>query len=236
VTEIDWRQDAPPGGWDPMKGVPEPKARRVGAREVGEKPANIAAEAKGEPFGVLQPGARVDVGDEEEGAWVQVRCAWNGGEVQGWIERKRLVKEGDESVPKLEMNKVAAVQLTNLGAKWELAEGHEGDPEMDLEPLRAWLLGRTPMLQRAYALALKKKPTLAGQIAARLLVDPKGVVGEVAVPLKTVESAELDAAVARAFEGLVFEERKPLPRKKGQPELDPDVYVWVQWNFAPAVQ
>ncbi len=125
-----WTGEAPADGWEALEGFPSTQTASGGVREVGKKPASLHLAVKGPVLGSLQPGARVDVTASEKG-WLQVRSSWDGGEVSGWIEKKRLVKEGKEGPLKVRVEKVSAVRLARSALQWFAPEDHREEVPVD---------------------------------------------------------------------------------------------------------
>ncbi len=125
-----WTGGAPVDGWEALEGFPSPQTASGGIREVGKKPASLHLAVKGPVLGSLQPGARVDVTASEK-SWLKVRSSWDGGEVSGWIEKKRLVKEGKEGPLKARVEKVSAVRLARSALQWFAPEDHREEVPAD---------------------------------------------------------------------------------------------------------
>ena len=231
VTDIDWRSEPPEEGWDPDAGRPTTVMRPPLPREVGTKGADLFSSVKGDKVGKLQPGARLRV-LANEGRWLEIESRWEGGEIRAWLETKRLVKEGKESTASHDFRRMASVSLGKMGLKWDEAEGHEEEPELELiaaqHAVRAWI----DRLRWIYAGLLREKPMLSGNLTVRLLVDPSGKILEASVPLDKLGSMNLSAAVLVGLEGLEFPKRKVPRRRRGQPEVDWNVEVWLQYRFA----
>lgn len=228
VPELDWRNEPPAEGWDPGMVAPVGPAFVTPAREIGSTGAPISRAVKGEPFGELLPGARVDVGDAD-GSWVGVTARWPGGAVSGWIQKKFLVKEGKEQPAPPVAPRIAALSLGEVSTQWELADGHEASPVIDTTPIRKRLAEHTPGLRWSYAQVLATDPKAAGLVTVRLLVDPAGKLLECSVPAATLQDEALHQAALAAFRDLSFEKRKVV-KKKGGP-ADFDVVLWVPLQF-----
>lgn len=130
-----WLADVPADGWAALDGFPATQTASGGVREVGKKPASLHLAVKGPVLGALQPGARVDVMASEKN-WLKVRSRWDGGEVSGWLEKKRLVKEGKEGPLKVRVEKVSAVRLARSALQWMTPEDHREEVPVE-EPVDA---------------------------------------------------------------------------------------------------
>lgn len=229
VPELDWRTDPPATGWDPTLVAPPRAPFAAPARAIGATGAPISRAAKGEAFGTLLPGARVEVGDED-GSWVGVTAKWQGGSVSGWILKKHLVKEGKESPPPAQVASRVQIEVTDPTLEWEAPDGHEKPPELDVTAMRVRLGERIAGLRWAYAQALSTAPTTAGLLTVRMVVDPAGVVTEVTAPAGTLPEGPLREQVLAALHGLAFAKRK-IVKKKGGP-TDHDIVIWQAITFS----
>jgi hypothetical protein len=241
TSSLDWRED-PPAGWPPDQGIAAPPAAATGNRQVGDNAADIAAEAKGTAFGALQPGARLTVVTEEKG-WMQVTAPWAGGRVQGWIEKKRLFKEGKETPYTAPVQPVAHISLGHTTVRWANEAGHVAPPEdpefvphellLTVDPLQKVLLDDGDGLRLAWARVLQTAPDAKGEAALRVLVAPSGELLEVGFPKTTLGAEEINKRLVELAGTAVFEERKPPKKKKrSDPDLDWNIEVWVQLTFA----
>lgn len=242
TSTVDWRED-PVGGWAPDKGKPQPKVEATAPRQVGDNAARIASEAKGDAFGELLPGTRVTVLAEEKG-WMQVTAPWSGGRVQGWIEKKRLLKEGKEPAVTPAVTPVASVSVGNTVVRWADDTGHvatEETPEdfephdlvLTIEPVTRALFHHNDELRLAWGTLLKTAPTAAGEATLRLLVSPEGEILEAGLPKATLAAEALNQSLLEWANAAEFEERKvPRKRRRSDPDLDWNVEVWVQLLFA----
>lgn len=136
VQSSTWMKEPPAAGWDAVAGFATGRGASGGVREVGKKPAPLHLAVKGAVLGSLQPGARVDVMATEK-KWLQVRCRWQGGEVSGWIEKNKLIKEGKEGPLKARVEKVSAVWLARSALQWLSPEDHREEVPADEAELAA---------------------------------------------------------------------------------------------------
>ncbi len=234
VTDLDWRDPPPPKGWDPMKGAPQVTTRPVGTRQIGNKATDLALEVKGDPVGQIQPGTWV-APTGEEGGWMQVMVPWEHGIVTGWIEKKRLLPEKKQGTPPTpKFSRVAAVQIGNTAVQWFDEEAHpEETPELTPEFVRGVALSRVSDLRYAYAHDLKEDPSSGGELVARLVVDPDGVVLENSFAVDKLTGQDLRPVLETFIDSLVFPPRE-VPRQARK--LDNNVVVWVQFTFKPMGQ
>jgi len=235
VTDLDWRAEEPPEkGWDPVKGVPAPTTRAVGTRQLGDKPAEIAQEEKGDPFGSVPPGAWVNVvGDN--GNWVEIESIWAGGQVRGWTQNKMLLKEKKQGeAPKPVIGRVAAIAIGRTAVEWFDSTGHEPTalPETTKESVAGLISPHLPPLKLLYAQRLAESPSVSGEMTYKLVVDPEGAIVEVSTPVSTMADTELVAAMDAIMEALVFPPRERLKNRR----LDANIVVWVQIQFKPLGQ
>ena len=268
VTGGSWLEDAPAGGWSAVSGFPETSLGRTGARQVGAKPASLHLAVKGAEFGALEPGARVDVLAEEK-SWLQVRSDWNGGEVTGWLEKKRLLKKGKELPRTARVAEVAAVRIGRIAQQWRSPEDHREElpaqpagnaaaasgntgggadqapvepkthivpPELNLDPVLSQLSRSMARLQWLYAQALEVKPQAGGEVTVRVLVGPSGKVIEQGIQSASFKAAEFHELIEGELSSLPFEKRKVPRRKRGQPERDWHVQVWIQYSLSTILQ
>ncbi len=237
VTKLEWREDVPAGGWNPLKGAKKPGFPPVPARQLGVKPSKFAIAPKGDVVGELLPGTRLTVAENEKG-WSKIQAQWVGGSVEGWIETKRLQKEGKEDAVVLPTVPIAAVAVGQKAVTWMAEDGHkeEGkEHELVITPdvLPGHVLASIDRLRLAWAKVLEQDPKASGDATIRLLVAPSGEVLETGLPVSNLPSEELNKAVLAAVEGVQFEERKvPRKRRRSDPDLDWNVQVWMQLIFA----
>ncbi|HCP47993.1 MAG TPA: hypothetical protein DIU15_18275 [Deltaproteobacteria bacterium] len=236
-----WAVDPPARGWDPLQGKPAAAGAAPLPREVGPKGAALSLEPKGDSVGELRPGARVRVVGTQ-GGWVEVSCAFEAGEARGWIEKKRLVREGKESTAAVAIERIASVHVDKAVATWVNPEGHskpgEGEgaepipiaPEIDLEPIYSHLFDGLQAMRWAYA-DQARSGDLGGDITVRLVIDPKGSVTETTVPVDKLGNDVLRGMVLQQVEGLEFSARKVPRRRRGEPELDWTIQLWLQFVF-----
>jgi hypothetical protein len=234
VTDLDWRAPAPDKGWDSMHGVPSVKTRPVGTRQIGTKAAALSLEVKGEPVGEVQPGTWV-APTTEDGGWTQVMVPWEGGIVSGWIEKKRLLpvkKQGTPPSP--EFTRVAAVSIGNTAVQWFDEAAHEEEvPELTADFVRGVALTRISDLRYAYAHDLAADPSRGGEVVARLVVDPEGVVLENSLAVDKLTSEKVRPILESFIESLQFPLRE-VPR--AHRKSDNNLVVWIQFQFKPMGQ
>ena len=245
TSKVDWRED-PPGGWAPNKGAPAPTAAPTGSRQVGDIAARIAREAKGDAFGELKPYTRLTVVSEEKG-WLNVTAPFSGGRVQGWIEKKRLFKEGKEQPATPTVPAIASIAVGHTTVRWVEEAGHVASEEtpdfephdmvLTIDPLRAAIFAQTDELRLAWARVLRKAPTASGDAALRVLVNPAGEVVEAGLPKTTLPDEALNKRLVELAQTAVFEERTvPKKRRRSDPDLNWDVELWLQLSFKPQAQ
>jgi len=237
-----WAAEPPARGWDALEGLPAATGAAPLPREVGSKGAALSLEPKGASVGELRPGARVRV-VESQGGWLDVSCVFQAGEVRGWIEKKRLVREGKESEAAIRIDRVAAVHVDKAVATWVEPEGHttpaeeEGAdplpvaPELDVDPLFLHLSTGLQALQWAYSEETRSRE-LDGDITVRLVIDAKGNVTETSVPVDKLDNEALRDRVLAQVAGLEFPARKVPRRRRGQPALDWTIQLWLQFVFS----
>jgi len=263
VVSSGWRKDVPATGWDSLAGFPSAPIPKAGARQVGSKPAPLHLGVKGAKFGSLQPGARVDVLATEK-SWLQVRSSWSGGQVSGWLEKKRLVKEGKEAPLKAAVERVSAVTISRVALQWQTPEDHreevkgepvpavaakaEGEPvpapepktyivepELGLDSMLSHLNQSMSRLQWLYGQVLDKTPTAGGEITVRLLVEPSGAVAEGGIYSASIDDEAIQAVISADLAELSFEKRRIARRKRGTPVRDWRIQAWVQYVFNSAI-
>jgi hypothetical protein len=125
-----WMKETPTAGWDALQGFSSGGGASGGVRQVAKKVAPLHLAVKGPVLGSLQPGARVDLIATEK-SWLKVRSRWEGGEVSGWIEKKKLVKEGKEGPLKARVEKVSAIWLARSALQWMSPEDHREEVPLD---------------------------------------------------------------------------------------------------------
>ncbi len=245
---LEWREDPPVTGWNPVEGVEQFPPWVPAPRQIGSKDAPLSTEPKGEPFGKLVAGARVSVGEEEKG-WLPVTAAWRGGSVQGWVQKKYVLKEGKEDLVGESMRPIAAVAIWQMARQWEDVTGHEEEsedgvmetpePEVDLDSVRKQLTDRFGPLQVLYAQLLKRNPGAQGTLTGRVVIDPEGTIVQAHLPEGSLREVELQQHLVEMLEGLQFEERevpkkKKKRKKKGEeeePEVNWNAQIWIQFSF-----
>jgi hypothetical protein len=131
VLGSGWLEDPPSKGWDPLAGFSPASAATAGARQVGSKVAPLHLSAKGTRVGALQAGTRVAVLADHK-SWLEVRANWNGGQVTGWLEKKRLVKEGKEGPLRVRVEPLSSVFISRVALQWRIPEDHR--EELPVEP------------------------------------------------------------------------------------------------------
>jgi hypothetical protein len=250
TSKVDWREDQA-GGWTPNKGAPASAALPTGSRQVGDNAARISREAKGDPFGELKPYTRLTVVSEEKG-WLNVTAPWSGGRVQGWIEKKRLFKEGKEQPATPVVPLISSIALGHTIVRWVDDTGHVAPAELPedwpkdyephdmiltLDPLRVAVFDARDELRLLWAEVLKKAPTAAGDAAIRVMVNPAGEVVEAGLPKSSMPDEGINKRLVELAQSAVFEERK-VPRKKrrSDPDLNWDVELWLQLSFSAKAQ
>jgi hypothetical protein len=239
---LEWREDPPVGGWNPVEGLTQRPPWVPAPRQIGSKDAEITSVAKGESFGKLPAGARVSVQAEEKG-WLSVSAAWPGGSVQGWVQKRSVLKEGKEEAASAVSHPVAAVVIWQMARQWEDVTGHEEEnedgvmetpePEVDLDAVRRGLTDQFSLLRVVYARLLQRSPDSAGTLTGRILVDAEGTILKAHLPEGSLREPALQEALVSMLEGLTFEPRE-IPKKKrkrGEPELNWTAQVWVQVSF-----
>lgn len=237
VTKLDYREGPPPAGWNPLKGATRPGFPPVPPRQIGSKPATLASAAKGDPVGELLPGTRITVGETEKG-WSKVQAQWDGGSVDGWVENKRLQKQGKEDPVVLPTVPITAIAVGQKAVTWQAAEGHEvegKEHDLVLSPdlLPGHVLQSIDSLRLAWAEVLAQDPQASGDVTVRLLVAPSGEVVETGLPISNLPSEALNQAVLAAVAGVEFPEREvKRKRSRKDPDLDWNVQVWLQLIFA----
>ena len=241
TSKVDWREE-PSGGWPPNKSAPAPSTLPTGSRQVGDHAAGISSEARGPQFGELKPGTRLTVISEEKG-WMQVTVPWSGGRVQGWIEKKRLLKEGKEAPQTPQAATIASIALGHTIVRWANETGHVATEEapdfvphdlvLTLDPLQGALLDRADELRLLWARVLETAPTASGEAALRILVAPSGEILEAGLPKTTLAAEAINKRLVELAGAAVFEER-PVPRKRrrSDPDLDWNIEMWLQLSFA----
>jgi hypothetical protein len=237
TSALDWREPEPEGGWPMARGVSVPPVARVGARQVGSKEAELSREPKSEPFGKLGPGTRVDVGAEEKGR-LKVTAHWAGGQASGWIDKRRLLKEGQEDAVAPELPRLTLVSVGQTAVTWVDGAGHseegaEHPIELVPEPGTRVVRGAGDALRRLYFRALQADPAAAGEVTVRLRVLLDGTIEEAAVVKDTLGRSEITDTLVALLQPLVFPERAAPRKKRSDPELDWRNDVWVQVLFAP---
>jgi hypothetical protein len=228
VASVDWRSDPPESGWNPMTGIPGLRTVATGTRQLGSKDADLALEPKGDAFATIPAGAWVTL-EQEDGSWQQIRVSWRGGEARGWIEKKRLEREKKQGKPpEPEVSRVAAISLGKVAVEWYDAEGHDLAPGLTPDAVRGLAVQGIETLRRQYAEALRSRPNLTGEVVARLVVTPDGMIFEQSNPVATLADEDVVAVLDATMEALVFAEIKPRKR-----QLDNNLVVWMQWVFKP---
>ena len=231
VTSVDWRSEPAPEGWKPAAGVPGLTTLATGARQIGDKDAELGLAPKEDPFGAVPAGAWVTL-DEEDGSWQRVSVAWEGGAAKGWIEKKGLQKakkQGDP--PKPVVSRVAVIDVGNVVGEWLDPEGHDVQPELTPEAVQGFATAGLPPLRRGYAEALSARPNLTGELTFRLVVTPEGVIFEQSTPVATLADDAVKGALDAYVEAIAFPETKPRKRR-----LDNNAVVWIQYLFKPLGQ
>ncbi|MBJ95389.1 MAG: hypothetical protein CMP23_13080 [Rickettsiales bacterium] len=259
VVGSAWTREPPVAGYEGLSGLVVTAPQLGGPREVGAKPAPLYRGPKGVRVGALQPGARLEVLAAEKG-WLEVVCRWEHGEARGWVEKKRLVKEGKEGPIQHRFEGVAGVHLARTALQWMSPEDHREEREIAAEPsvlesgeseqrrlesfvpepkleisaALARLRSSLPRLQWLYAQGLLMKPALSGEVTVRVVVDPTGEILEAGVFSSSFTDQAVADQIATDLSALSFDRRRLPRRKRGQPKRDWRVIFWAQYLFSPA--
>ncbi|MCO4770124.1 MAG: hypothetical protein KDA24_08855 [Deltaproteobacteria bacterium] len=275
VEDIDWRrlsikgskddENAPDedgdglrdgwDGWDEHKGYAVSAPVAPHPREVASKEAPLAFEAKGDRFAVLIPGARVRV-VQTDGPWLQVEHVWAGGTVTGWLDKKRLIKEGKEqTTPQVALPKATVVTVGEPVLAWvnkgpEQATDKDGEPKVDKEGepvvdpnethieepdyatvwLRRMLRERIDRLRYFYGRELAGNPTATGAMTLSITIDEEGVFTTELVDV-TLQDDDLKELVGEMLAEYEPEERKI--KKSRRDTKDYSLSLKVTVTFAP---
>ncbi len=260
TTELDWRRrsiaakedpeeakkrkkktDEPPervddpewDGWNDRAGyqITPPKAPQ--AREIGNKEAPLSLEAKGDRFANLPSFTRVDINDTD-GSWHKVTHVWSGGMVSGWIDKRRLTKEGKEKAPPPVVIPPSAVVTVaepviawvEKGPESEVDdEGNpklddEGNPVIDLnvthveEPeyqapwLRRGIREQIARLRFLYGLRVARDIKQSGDVVVRMVIAEDGTVEESELVDVTFQDDDLLGLIEATVEALEPPERE----------------------------
>jgi len=242
TTDLAWREPPPEAGHDPSKGAPSPRGRATPPRQVGTKDVNLSLEAKGDPIGLLGAGTRVEVLSEDKG-WAHVKAQGAGSSAEGWMDRRKLLKEGAEEAIAVEFSPVVVVSVGNTAVSWADATGHsrpveEGEEPDDDElvlvadPVRGAVLREVARWRLAYGRAALKTPGTAGELTLRVRVGADGQIVESVLAVDTLGLPEVADGVLASVAALEFPERKiPRKKKRSDPDLDWNVDLWVQLVF-----
>lgn len=274
VEDIDWRREtlkaltddgsidddakderADWHGWDDVAGYSVRGPASPPPREIASKEAPISLEPKGDRFAVLTPGARVSVG-QTEGPWLRVEHVWAGGKIVGWLDKKRLVKEGKEqTTPQIVIPKATVVVVGEPTLAWldkgpEFATDKEGNPKLDKEGNQvvdpyethteepvyevAWarrlVRERISRLRYFYGRALASNPTSSGAIKLNFVIDEEGAM-TVEVAESSIDDDDISALINEAFDGLELPERKL--KKSRRDSKDYSLSIEMTVSFSP---
>jgi len=224
----------PEGGWDALAGLPSPRLVVAGDRQLGAKAASVHASPKGAEFGVLGASRWVRV-KQEEGAWALISAGFDGGTVEGWIEKKRLLKVKKGSTPPAPepAARFAAVGLGRTAVQWVEPEQHEEEEAvLDLVPLSHKMVEDIETLRIEYARVLSREPGVHGEVTLRLVVEPSGKVLSTHVAVDSLKRAELVEATRVHLDGLEFSSWR-VPRRRSREPVDHNLEVWAQILFLP---
>lgn len=230
--DSSWISSRPEGGWDALAALPPPRLVVAGDRQLVDKSVALHVAPKGEEFGELGAGRWVRV-KEEDGGWVLISAGFDGGTVEGWVEKKRLIKE--KKTPELPAaepeTRFAAIGLGRTAVQWLEPEDHEETElaELSVQPLKERLGEEIELLRLAYARELARDPALHGEVTLRMVVQPSGKVTGLNVAIETLGHPELVAAVTTHFEGLKFAKHSSTAGRKANKDLE----VWAQLLFLP---
>jgi hypothetical protein len=228
TTSLDWREAPPEAGYDPAKGAPAPTGTATPPRQVANKDANLSLQAKGDPVGQLGAGTRVTVLSEEKG-WAKVQAQGPGSVAEGWMDRRKLLKEGAEDAISVTIAPIAVVKVGNTAVSWANAEGHsrpveEGEePDEDdlvlvVDPVRGRLLQDVAAYRLAYGAELASNGGKSGEITVRTRVDQDGAIVEAVLAVDTLGIASVSEGLLASLQEL--EEEAPLgprPRLERRP-------------------
>lgn len=266
VSDLDWRRQTLVDeeteeqredweGWDDLAGYRLPGPPAPLPREVATREAPLSLERKGERFAVLKPGARVSIEGEEK-PWYRVKHTWDGGSVVGWLDKKRLMKEGKEiTKPAVVIPRATAVTVGEVAVAWvepgpEQATGKDGEPKVDKEGnpvvdpnetheappeyaapwLRLALRERIARLRHLYGRALATNGDAKGVITVRGEVDEEGAITWELVD-STFEDDAVVALIEEALETVDGPERKL--RKSRRDKKDYRIELKSTVTFAP---
>jgi hypothetical protein len=239
----DWQ------GWDPQEGWKAPATFTPPLREAVDKDAPLYGVAKGERIGTLRGLARFDV-VEEDGNWVKITHRWPEGALTGWVDKRRVTKEGKELGKPITPARPSALVLTLPPKVAWLNPGpepapdaepnakpdplrHLTDPEFDALPMQLLVREHAGALRIAYARDLRKDPTASGMAVAKLVVDETGQIESVEMTEVTVPKGEALQALADLLATVVFPERKLKKSKKDPKDYRLAVELRVIFVTAP---
>ncbi|MEE2829472.1 MAG: hypothetical protein VX498_09800 [Myxococcota bacterium] len=231
--DSSWVASMPPEGWGAFDGLPSPAREAVGDRQLGPKGASVHVAPKGAEFGQLAAGSWLRV-KEENGSWFRVSASFEGGVVEGWVEKKRLVglKKTPEPPKAKPPPRLAAVGMGKTAVQWLDPEAHEGEEAvLDLLPLRLAMNSNIEELRLAYARVLEEDPSVSGEITLRMVVAPSGEVTKKNVAVDGPKRPKLVAALKNHLSELRFASRS-LPRRRDK-SVSQDLEVWLQVSFLP---
>jgi|GEM_PF-1587018 len=274
VKDLDWRREtvkADPdaeepqdldedgerddwGGWADLDGYAIGGPSSPLPREVASKEAPLAHEPKGDRFASLMPGARVQV-TQTDGSWLKVEYVWDGGKVSGWVDKKRLVKEGKEQTsPAVVMPKAAVVAVGEATVIWtnkgpEFATDKDGAPKLDKEGNQVIDPNETHVEAPNYPVAWMQRTVreridriryfygrklaqgqVAGTVTLSIKLDEAGLVTtEIG---GTLTDEELAALVEESFDGVAWPERD-IPKKSRKDTKDYGLSIEMTVRFSP---
>lgn len=273
TTDLDWRRRtiadeeeteerkdrADWDGWNERKGyqITPPKAPQN--REIGNKDAPLSLDAKGDRFATLKSFARVDIIDTD-GSWHKVTHVWPGGLMTGWLDKRRLTKEGKEKppppvvIPPAAVVTVAEPVITWLDKGPESEVDEEGNPKLDeegnpvidpnvthvAEPeytapwLRRGIREQVARLRFLYGRQVARDLKQSGDVVVRLLVAEDGTVEESELVEVTFVEDEILAMIGATLEALELPEREIKKARKDKKDYRIEVKVTV--SFTPYAQ
>ncbi len=273
TTDLDWRRRsiadeedpevrtdrADWDGWNERTGYRITAPTAPQSREIGNKEAPLSLEAKGDRFAQLTAFARVDITDTD-GSWHKVTHVWPGGVVSGWIDKRRLTKEGKEQAPPpVVIPPAAVVTVAEPVIAWfdkgpEFAVDDEGNPKLDkegnqvIDPDMTHLVEpeyTAPWLRRAirehvarlrflYGRRVARDLKQSGTLVVRVLVAEDGTVEESELIDVTFEDDDLLALIGASLQGLELPERTIKKSRKDKKDYRVEVKMGI--SFTPYAQ
>ena len=279
TTDLDWRRQsiADPEnekerqdkadweGWDDRKGYQITPPTAPQPREIGNKEAPLTLEAKGDRFAQLNSFARVEVVDED-GSWLKVKHVWPGGSVTGWLDKRRLTKEGKEQAPPpVVIPPGAVVTVHPVEIAWidkgpESELDDDGNPKLDdegnpvIDPnvthtedpvytapwLRREIRERIARLRFLYGQRVAKDPKQSGDVTVRIVVTEDGLFEEWDLVDVTWLDDDCLALIRGLIEPYAAEESEVRPERKikksRRDKKDYRVEVKMKISFTPYAQ